>query len=57
MIIRATGYACRLRERSAHVKKLNQTLNDTCRLITDCLESSNTNSIYVLAGIGPQAIR
>ena len=53
----ATQFACPVWERSAHVKKLNPTLNYTCQLITGCLKLTNTNNLYVLAGIAPPDIR
>ena len=33
------------------------TLNETCRMITGCLNPTNTNSLSVLAGIAPSDIR
>ena len=44
-------------ERSTHAKKLDVTLNDTCRMITCCLKPTNTNSLPVPAGIAPPDIR
>ena len=44
-------------ERSTHAKKLNATLNETCRMITGCLKPTNTNSLPILAGIAPSDIR
>ena len=40
-------------ERSTHAKKLDATLNETCRTITGCLKPTNTNSLPLLAGIAP----
>ena len=42
---------------STHAKKLDATLNETCRMITGCLKPTNTNSLPVLAGIAPSDIR
>ena len=53
----AAEYACPVWERSTHAKKLDATLNETCRMITGCLKPTNTNSLPVLAGIAPSYIR
>ena len=53
----AAEYACPVWERSAHAKKLNATLNETCRMIKGCLKPTNTNSLPVLGGIAPSDIR
>ena len=53
----AGEYACPVWERSTHAKKLNATLNETCRMITGCLKPTNTNSLPILAGIAPSDIR
>ena len=49
----AAEYACPVWELSIHAKKLDVTLNETCRMITGCLKPTNTNSLPVLAGIAP----
>ena len=49
----AAEYACPVWERSTHAKKLNTTLNETCRMITGCLKPTNTNSLPIHAGIAP----
>ena len=51
------AYACPVWERSTHAKKLNATLNETCRMITGCLKPTNINSLPILAGIAPSDIR
>ena len=53
----AAEYAYRVWERSTHAKKLDATLNETCRMITGCLKPTNTNSLPVLAGIAPSDTR
>ena len=53
----ASEYACPVWERSTHAKKLDATLNETCRMITGCLKPTNTNSLPILAGIAPPDIR
>ena len=53
----AAEYACPVWERSTHAKKLDATLNETCRMITGCLKPTNTNSLPVLVGIAPSDIR
>ena len=53
----AAEYGCPVWERSTHAKKLDATLNETCRMITGCLKPTNTNSMRVLAGIAPSDIR
>ena len=53
----AAEYACPVWERSIHAKKLDATLNETCRMITGCLKPTNTNSMPVLAGIDPSDMR
>ena len=50
-------YASPVWERFTHAKKLDPTLNASCRLITGCLRPTNTDSLYILAGIAPPAIR
>ena len=44
-------------ERTTQAKKLDATLNETCRMITGCLKPTNTNSLTVLAGIVPSDMR
>ena len=41
----AAEYACPVWERSTHAKKLDATLNETCRMITGCLKPTNTNTV------------
>ena len=53
----AAKYACPVWERSTHAKKLDATLNETCRMITGCLKPTNTNSLPVHAGIASSDIR
>lgn len=53
----AAEYACPTWERSAHAKKLDPSLNDSCRCITGCLKPTNMNNVYLLAGIAPPDIR
>ncbi|KAJ8367020.1 hypothetical protein AAFF_G00333780 [Aldrovandia affinis] len=50
-------YACPAWERSTHAKKLDPALNESCRCITGCLKPTNTNNLYILAGIAPPNIR
>ena len=50
-------YACPVWERSSHAKKVDASLNDSCRCITSCLRPTNVDSIYVLAGIAPPGVR
>ena len=40
-----------------HPCKETATLNETCRMITGCLEPTNTNSLPVFTGIAPSDIR
>ena len=44
-------------ERSSHAKKVDASLNDSCRCITGCLRPTNVDSLYVLAGIAPPGVR
>ena len=53
----AAEYACPVWERSTHAKKLDATLNETCRMITGCLKPTNTNRLPVLAGIATPDFR
>ena len=53
----AAEYACPVWERSTHAKKLDGTLNETCRMITRCLKPTNANNLLVLAVIAPSDIR
>jgi len=50
-------YVCRVWGRSAHAKKVDIALNESCRCITGCIQSTNIDSLYILAGIAPSAIR
>ena len=53
----AAEYACPVWSRSAYAHRLDPTLNDSCRSITGCLKSTNTNCLYLLAGITLPDIR
>ena len=53
----AAEYVCPVWERSTRAKKLDATLNETCRMITGCLKPTNTNSLHALAGIAPSDTR
>ena len=57
MCYSAAEYACPVWECSTHAKKLEATLNETCRIITGCLKPTNTDSLPVLSGIAPSEIR
>ena len=37
--------------------RLTQVLNDACRAITGCLQPTNVENLYLLAGIAPPAVR
>ena len=50
-------YACPVWERSAHAHKVDPVLNDACRTITGCLQPTNVENLYLLAGIAPPAVR
>ena len=50
-------YACPVWGRSSHAKKVDASLNDSCRCITGCLRPTNVDSLYVLAGIAPPGVR
>ena len=50
-------YACPVRERSARAHKVDPVLNDACRAITGCLQPTNVENLYLLAGIAPPAVR
>ena len=50
-------YACPVCERSAHAHKIDPVLNDACRAITGCLQPTNVENLYLLAGIAPPAVR
>ena len=50
-------YACPVWERSSHAKKVDASLNDSCRCITGCLRPTNVDSLYVLVGIAPPGVR
>ena len=38
-----------------HAHKVNPMLNDACCSITGCLQPSNFDNLYLLAGIAPTA--
>ena len=50
-------YACPVWETSAHAHKVDPVLNDACRAITGCLQPTNVDNLYLLAGIAPPAVR
>ena len=50
-------YACPLWLDSAHCKKVDIALNETCRKVTGCLRSTPIDTVYNLAGIAPPMIR
>ena len=49
-------YACPVWERSCHSNKLNPAVNNSCHLTTGCLNPTNTEDLYLLAGIAIQCI-
>ena len=53
----AAEYACPVWERSAHAKRLDPVLNESCRLITGCLKPTNADNLHLLAGIAPPEMR
>jgi hypothetical protein len=50
-------YACPVWARSSHARKIDTQLNETCRSITGCTKATDTESLYLLAGIAPPEIR
>ena len=50
-------YACPVWERSAYAHKVDPVLSDACRAITGCLQPTNVENLYLLAGIAPPAVR
>ena len=50
-------FACPGWERSSHAKKVDASLNGSCRCITGCLRRTNVDSLYVLVGIAPPGVR
>lgn len=52
----AAEYACPVWERSKHAYKMDSVLNTACRCITGCLNSTNFDDLYLLAGIAPRSI-
>ena len=50
-------HACPVWERSAHAHKVDPVLNDACHAITGCLQPTNVENLYLLAGIAPPAVR
>ena len=49
-------YACPVWESSAHAHKVDPVLNNACRAITGCLQPTNVENLYLLAGIAPPAV-
>ena len=47
----ASKYVCPVWSRFAHASKLDPALNNACQTITGCLKPTNTNNLYLLAGI------
>ena len=50
-------YACPVWERSVHAHKGDPVLNDACCAITGCIQPTNVENVYFLAGITPPAVR
>ena len=50
-------YAAPVWTRSPHANKLNPVLNQACRSITGCLQPTNVEDLYLIAGIAPPDIR
>ena len=50
-------YACSGWERSAHAKRFDPVLNESCRLITGCLKPTDVDNLHLLAGVAPPEIR
>ena len=50
-------YAAPVWARSSHAQKLNPELNSACRAVTRCLNPTNVEVLYLLAGIAPSDIR
>ena len=57
LTVSTAEYACPAWEISPHAWKHDSTLNASCRSITGCLQSTNMNKGYQLAGIAPPHIR
>ena len=53
----AAEYACPVWEQSAHAKRLDPVLNESCRLITGCLKPTNVDNLHLLAGVAPPEIQ
>ena len=53
----AAEYASPVWVRSAHIKRLDPVLNESCRLITGCLKPTNVDNLHLLAGIALPEIR
>ena len=51
------GFACSSWGRSRHTAHVDNALDDTCRIITGCLEATPIPCLYALAGIAPPHIR
>ena len=47
----AAEYAYPVWTRSAHARHVDSVLNNSCRIITGCLEPAKTNCLYILRGI------
>lgn len=43
-------YACPVWSRSAHAKKVDVSLNETCRLVTGCMKAAPLDKLYQAAG-------
>ena len=57
LVYSAAEYASPVWCRSTHTKKLDISLNDTMRIITGCMRSTETTFLPVLVGITPSDIR
>ena len=53
----AAEYACPVRARSTHARKLNPGLHDCCRIMSGCLKPTNLDSVHLFAGIAPPHTR
>ena len=53
----AAEYACFIWKQSAHAKRHDPVLNESCRLITGCLKPTNVDNPHLFAGVDPPEIR
>ena len=57
LIYSTAEYSASVRCRSAHTHLIDKTFNDALRIVTECLRTTPTGNLYILAGIHSPELR